>query len=374
MKRLLLNLLAIVSVTLVFGGSAWAEETKATFNLVTFTAAKNVVFNDEQANASVQFNKSSNISPATGERGLRWQQSIDFTVSVPTGKIIKSVNLIIKTGTTQNANLQAVSKEMAIIISSANDDGTKGTYIENWTTITEKADNYVWNNNNNLSNTSLNFSFTGKGDIYINTMEVIFDDPASSDFVLTTEDTDYYTLYLDYNATIPAGVTAYTGKLNADESKVNVTPVTGNVLPANTAVLVKTTTAGSYTFAKTDETADEITGNDLKGVAVETAVSDVEVTGKTLLTLGTSDDGVVGFRRPSYENIEANKAYILVDKQTSEKQSVIGIGTGGDTTGITGIQTDTQAGDTTTYNIAGQRVNDNAKGLLIRNGKKFIRK
>lgn len=373
MKRLLLNLLAIVSVTLVFGGSAWAEETKATFNLVTFTAAKNVVFNDEQANASVQFNKSSNISPATGERGLRWQQSIDFTVSVPTGKIIKSVNLIIKTGTTQNANLQAVSKEMAIIISSANDDGTKGTYIEDWTTITEKADNYVWNNNNNLSNTSLNFSFTGKGDIYINTMEVIFDDPASSDFVLKTEDTDFYTLYLDYNATIPADVTAYTGKLNADESKVNVTPVTGNVLPANTAVLVKTTTAGSYTFAKTDETADEITGNDLKGVAVETAVSAVEVTGKTLLTLGGLD-GVVGFRRPSYENLEANKAYILVDKQASEKQSVIGIGTGGDTTGITGIQTDTQAGNTTTYNIAGQRVNDNAKGLLIRNGKKFIRK
>lgn len=369
MKKLLLNLLAIVSITLIFGGSACGQEATSTFDLTSFDESKTVTFTDDETNVSVQFNKSSAISPATNDRGIRWQSTIDFTVSVPTNKIIKSVKL----STQKQGNLNDSNKTMEIIISSANEDGTKGTKIEDWTTITAKADDFIWENPNNLLETSLNFSFTGGGDIYIKTMEVTFDNATTSDFVLTTEDTDYYTLYLDYNATIPEGVTVYTGALNADESQVNVTPITGNVLPANTGVLVKTEAAGDYTFAKTDETADEITGNVLKGVVEETSVEDVAETGKIVLTLGTLD-GVLGFRKPKSGKLEANKAYLYVSETASQKMSVIGIGTGEGTTGITGISTDTENNGTTTYNIAGQRVSSNAKGLLIRNGKKIIRK
>lgn len=372
MKRLLLNLLAIVSVTLVFGGSAWAQTTTLLdFTLVNgdgHTAGETI----ELANGKVTLS-GTKLEEKNSVYGLKLDTDnkyvkVELNLNLQEGDVIsvrefsssnpdasKTFGIVIKDGSNSNVvttlmRAESAKKEIETVsYTITSDDKLKGT-------------------------TTFYILWAGSNSIYFNGVTITRPgSESSSDFVLTTEDTDYYTLYLDYNATIPTGVTAYTGKLNADESKVNVTPVTGNVLPANTAVLVKTTTAGSYTFAKTDETADEITGNDLKGVAVETAVSAVEVTGKTLLTLGGLD-GVVGFRRPSYENLEANKAYILVDKQASEKQSVIGIGTGGDTTGITGIQTDTQTGNTTTYNIAGQRVNDNAKGLLIRNGKKFIRK
>lgn len=373
MKRLLLNLLAIASVTLVFGGSAWAQTTTLLdFTLVNgdgHTAGETI----ELTNGNVTLSGTT-IEEKNSVYGLKLDTDnkyvkVELNLKLQEGDVISVREF--------SSSNPSASKTFGIVIKDENNSNVVTTLMRAESAKKEiETVSYTITSDDKLNGTTTFYIlWAGSNSIYFNGVTITRPgSESSSDFVLTTEDTDYYTLYLDYNATIPADVTAYTGKLSADENKVNVTPVTGNVLPANTAVLVKTTTAGSYTFAKTDETADEITGNDLKGVAVETAVSAVEVTGKILLTLGTSDDGVVGFRRPSYEKLEANKAYILVDKQASEKQSVIGIGTGGDTTGITGIQTDTQAGNTTTYNIAGQRVNDNAKGLLIRNGKKFIRK
>ena len=42
------------------------------------------------------------------------------------------------------------------------------------------------------------------------------------------------------------------------------------------------------------------------------------------------------------------------------------------TTGISGITTDEAAKDAPVYNLAGQRVGKNAKGVLIKNGKKYV--
>lgn len=227
--------------------------------------------------------------------------------------------------------------------------------------------------------TKQSFEFSEKGTVYLGSANsgvniyAIYVTYLPSDFTLTTADNDYYSVYLDYDATIPAGVTAYTGKLNADESKVNVAEITGTVLPKNTAVLVKTAAAGDYTFAKTEDTAAEITENDLKGVTAETAATDIQGTDKTALTLGTLND-VVAFRKPQSGKLEANKAYILVSSTTANKMSAIGIGTGEGTTGVNGITNYGKESKAATYNIAGQRVNNNAKGLLIRDGKKFIRK
>lgn len=46
----------------------------------------------------------------------------------------------------------------------------------------------------------------------------------------------------------------------------------------------------------------------------------------------------------------------------------------GDSSGITEITTSTDSADAPVYNLAGQRVDKGAKGILIQNGKKFIRK
>ena len=44
----------------------------------------------------------------------------------------------------------------------------------------------------------------------------------------------------------------------------------------------------------------------------------------------------------------------------------------GEGTGINAIEADKTV-NTPAYNVAGQRVSDNAKGLVIKNGKKVIR-
>lgn len=60
------------------------------------------------------------------------------------------------------------------------------------------------------------------------------------------------------------------------------------------------------------------------------------------------------------------------DEDTKEPLSLALIGEGG-STGISNI-TATEAVDTPAYNIAGQRVNADAKGLIIKGGKKYVNK
>lgn len=60
------------------------------------------------------------------------------------------------------------------------------------------------------------------------------------------------------------------------------------------------------------------------------------------------------------------------DEETKEPLSLALIGEGG-STGISNI-TATEAVDTPAYNIAGQRVNADAKGLIIKGGKKYVNK
>lgn len=194
---------------------------------------------------------------------------------------------------------------------------------------------------------------------------------------LITADTDYYSLYLDFNAIKPEGVTLYTGKIDTENCKVipEEVTLTDDVVPANTGFLLKADGAATYTFCQTDKAAMDITGNDLLGVSTTTSVSDVEQTGKVVLTFGVNVDGKLGFRKPQSGQVDANKVYIAVDaQQAAGAPKFYTIGEGEGTSGISNVTLGQDDTDAPTYNLAGQRVNGNARGLLIRNGKKFIRK
>lgn len=192
---------------------------------------------------------------------------------------------------------------------------------------------------------------------------------AQKSYTLTTADTEFYSLYLDYAVTIPENVTAYTGSLDADESVLTVSEIEGDVIPAETAVLVKSSVAGTYTFEETDETAT-VGATALKGVLAETDATALAETGKVVLTLGMKDNKI-GFRKPAEGKIGANKVYLLVSEHNAAKG--VSISFGGDTTGISeiGVQ---PAANAPLYNLAGQRVGEGTKGLLIKNGRKYINK
>ena len=195
------------------------------------------------------------------------------------------------------------------------------------------------------------------------------------DYTLTTADADFYTLYLDYDATIPAGVEVYSSVLSEDKTVITANKVEGTVLPANTAVLLKSPAgAGEFTFEHATEAAATVE-TALLGVTEATPYTELTPEGKTLLTLGTKD-GVVAFRMPyaADGSLAANRAYLLLDKTTSEAKSIRVVIGGDDTTGISEVNAAKAEAEAPIYNMAGQRVAAGTKGLLIKNGKKYINK
>ncbi|MGN1375125.1 MAG: hypothetical protein ACI4V5_01075, partial [Prevotella sp.] len=81
----------------------------------------------------------------------------------------------------------------------------------------------------------------------------------------------------------------------------------------------------------------------------------------------------IGFYKFTGETIPAHKAYI--DASTvSGSPNFLSIDGDGNTTGIHDVMIESSDADAPMFNIAGQRVGNNAKGLVIKNGKKYMQK
>lgn len=213
-------------------------------------------------------------------------------------------------------------------------------------------------------------TITDNGQVLYPSMIAVKYPHTTKSYTLTTTDTDFYSLYLDHNATIPAGVTAYRGELSADETTLTVSEITLDFIPANYGVLVKSNEAGEFTFEEATSTGVMV--SDLKGVTEDTDITVLAAEpGKTVLTLGMKD-GVAGFRQPAGTQIKANRAYLLVSGTNAAKG--VKIAFDGETTGISDINAAKYEADAPVYDLTGRRVSADAKGLLIKNGKKFINK
>lgn len=184
------------------------------------------------------------------------------------------------------------------------------------------------------------------------------------DFTVTTFDDDFYSLYLDHAVTVPGNVTAYKGKLDGLTLKLEAIEGT---IPANTGVLFKTEAAGEAKFVACADVAP-LEDNDIKGVAVETEIAAI-AQDKKVLVLGVVD-GKVGFAQPAEgaTTIAANKAYILVPASATAVRIFQN-----EETGIEQISQEATL-EGKAYNLCGQRVSANAKGIVIVNGKKIFNK
>lgn len=212
----------------------------------------------------------------------------------------------------------------------------------------------------------------GDGYIYLTTVTITYP-YVPKEYAFVAGDADFYTLYLDYAVTVPANVKAYTGALNGNNMVLK--EITDDYIKAGNAVLIQATAAGTYTFVEnTSAEAGTYAGNALKGVLVDTQVSEIVKQG-TVLTLGKNSEGKVGFRQPKETYVSANKAYIDYVNPASGAPAFVHILLAGEVTGIEGVQSVQQKATTNAiYNMMGQRVDANAKGLILMNGKKVIRK
>lgn len=267
------------------------------------------------------------------------------------------------------------SKNQGALLSSVN-DYAKWTIsyndkfeIVNYGRSQEKADSgNKYLRNNRESGWATYTSGSGSAPRLFKFNDAIYSDYTTSvpipDFTVTTADADFYSLYLDHAVTVPGNVTAYKGKLDGLTLKLEAIEGT---IPANTGVLFKTEAAGEAKFVACAD-VEALEDNDIKGVAVETEIAAI-AQDKKVLVLGVVD-GKVGFAQPAEDatTIAANKAYILVPASATAVRIFQN-----EETGIEQISQEATL-EGKAYNLCGQLVSANAKGIVIVNGKKIFNK
>lgn len=181
------------------------------------------------------------------------------------------------------------------------------------------------------------------------------------------------TFYTDKNYVLPQGLTAF-GYTSIDGNKTltkSVEYVAGDIVPANTAVVVKGA-KGSYNYYNTEETATKtIEKNLLKGVTTDTKIEALSGVKRYILT--RADDGILAFYRTNTGNInvKANRAYLEVPTA----MAVASFCLEGSATGINNVVT--TAAKQGIYTISGVRLNATTTkglpaGIYIVDGKKVI--
>ena len=202
----------------------------------------------------------------------------------------------------------------------------------------------------------------------------------SSLYELNVSAARYATLYLDYNAVVPAGLRVYYAE--KIEGETLLMERINDVIPANTGVIV-TGAAGTYKFDQAFEEVAAIENNLFRGTVKESYITPEKGTKYYVLSMV---DGVVGMYLDelaggTFKN-NAHKAYLPIftgesfdifdttvnapDVQLSNRYT-FNFG------GITAVESiTTTASDEAIYNLNGQRVENPTKGIYIVNGKKVI--
>ncbi len=180
---------------------------------------------------------------------------------------------------------------------------------------------------------------------------------------VTISEVGYATYSSDKALVVPTDETVFGAKVNDAGTAVTLIPVeAGTVLEAGTGFIVAGN--GSVTFEVSAAAGEEIEENELKGTGA---------TSKTLVAdeayLLGAKDGKAIFSICSAGTLGANKAY-LPAPSTVGANSTLGFD---DATGIISLSND-GVKNGAIYNLNGQKVGRDYKGIVIMNGKKMFNK
>ena len=186
------------------------------------------------------------------------------------------------------------------------------------------------------------------------------------DVTLATAVSSFSTYAADYAVDYSkAGLEAYAITLDEANSKVSYTAINGTV-KENTPVLVKGEASTTYSLAPSTETATDVT------TALQ--ISDGSVKAANNLYYGFATiGGVSGFKLvDNGVTIPAKKGYLKLSSASNAKTFYA---FDGDVTGIeeTFSKADSEKAFAPMYNISGQRVGEGYKGIVIVNGKKYMK-
>ena len=195
---------------------------------------------------------------------------------------------------------------------------------------------------------------------------------------LTISESTYATFYYENDAyMIPDGLTAYTVKKNGNE--LTLTEETA-LIPAACPVVINGE-PGTYQFRWSDSSSSFSGENDLIG-SEEGGKFGNDGAKYYVLSWKDKNKNVdeVGFyfqsgSKGKYAKVKAHQAYLRVpSSQANDAGYTFTFDEG--TTGIAAVETDSSVLDPNQpmYNLAGQRVGKDYRGVVIQNGKKVIKK
>ena len=189
---------------------------------------------------------------------------------------------------------------------------------------------------------------------------------------------NYYSTFWSSTAAyqVPEGVTAYTGKVEDSTSEPNtsvlkLTAIEDGIIPASQGVILRLTTEDNgegkkqIALVKTMATGTWSGTNALMGTDVATTLGANEYA----LSLGQNG---VGFYLWEGKSIGAHKAYLTLPSSFGAKAFIFQFDD--DPTGIESLTPALSEGEGAAYNLNGVRVDDNYKGIVIKNGKKIYQK
>ena len=192
----------------------------------------------------------------------------------------------------------------------------------------------------------------------------------NKDVSLAVSSAERATLYYsDRSFIIPEGVVARTYKIEGNVLSRSREYKKGDVLPKATAVVLEAK-EGKYIFEETSKTGETDPHNALRGEDFKTTTSGGEV----YYVFGKGSNGVGFYWKEANGKAfttEAHKAYLVyTPSKTTNAKSFLGFDVALEIQGPTVIEKTTFDGPI--YNLAGQRVDKDYKGIIIVNGKKYL--
>lgn len=323
-------------------------------------------------------------------------------LSSQNGKYRNGVPVTVENGQVKLVSVNVSGQPYELILGK-NSNGNYTFYVvadENYLSLTSNANNLNTSLNASATNAQWKITFSGSNmtitnasysrSIKFNTSDPRFAcyssgqtavrlykkveaEPTEGTF--TIGEAGYATLFTDKTFVMPEGVEgAIVDGVTGDQLSLNYLYKAGNVVPANTGLLLKGE-ANEYTYEISTETPAAPEVNYLKG-----SVEEATTTGDGLYYMLSYDQN--GENLGFYWGAEggaaftngAGKAYLVLPSNVA--QNVRGFALDGSTTGIDSVTTDTTSAPAAIYTLAGVRVNSTAdrlpKGIYIVNGKKVI--
>ena len=212
----------------------------------------------------------------------------------------------------------------------------------------------------------VSFEALGSQGVYINSIKVTF----NKDISLAVSSAERATLYYgDKSFIIPKGIVARTYKIEGNVLSRSREYKKGDVLPKGTAVVLEAK-EGKYIFEETSKTGETDPHNALRGSDSTTITSGGEV----YYVFGKGSNGVGFYWKEANGKAfttEAHKAYLVyTPSKTTNAKSFLGFDVALEIQGPT-VREKTIF-DGPIYNLLGQRVDKDYKGIIIVNGKKYL--